>query len=273
MNSNEQVKPVDYFAAHPVFRYDEFVSVHSGPGGRSRLTSASVLKQHVAAGNLVHIRRGLYATLPRGAPPQGVTVDPYLLSTKLAEDAVVAHHAALQFHGKAYSIWRRFHYLTRARQRRFVFGDLEFVPVQVPAALRSLQHFGGGIVEHRHAGGLARVTTLERTLVDVLDAPETCGGWEEIWRSFEMVEYFDLDAVIDHTRKAQSALTAARVGFYVEQHREQLMVEEQHLQALAELRPAQPRYLDSQRESGKLITRWNLVVPERILSRTWAEVS
>jgi hypothetical protein len=32
-------------------------------------------------------------------------------------------------------------------------------------------------VEHRHAGGIARVTTLEeRALVDVLDAPEHGGG-------------------------------------------------------------------------------------------------
>ncbi len=273
MNSNKQVKPVDFFARHPVFRYDEFVSVHSGSGERSRLTSASVLKQHVSAGNLLHVRRGLYATVPRGLSPQHSTVDPYLLSTKLAEDAVVAYHAALQFHGKAYSVWRRFHYLTRARQRRFVLGDLEFVPVQAPVALRSLPSFGGGTVEHRHAGGLARVATLERTLVDVLDAPDSCGDWEEVWRSLEMVEYFDLDAVLDHTKKIGTALTAARVGFYLEQHREPLMVENRHLQALKELGPAQPRYLDSRRESGKLIAGWNLVVPERILSRTWAEVS
>lgn len=273
MSLNEQVKPTDFFAAHPVFRYDEFLSVHAISGGRSRLTSASVLKQHVAARNLLHVRRGLYATVPRGVPHLSVAIDPYLLSTKLADDAVVAYHAALQFHGKAYSVWRRFHYMTSARQRRFVFGDLEFVPVQVPLALRSLPGFGGGIVEHRHAGGLARVATLERTLVDVLDAPDSCGGWEEVWRSLEMVEYFDLDAVIDHTGKTGSALTAARVGFYLEQHREPLMAEDRHLQAIQELRPAQPRYLDNERESGKLIARWNLVVPERILSRTWAEAS
>lgn len=272
MSAIRQIKPTDFFTRHPVFRYDEFVGTHAEGGGRSRQTSASVLKQHVAAGRLLHLRRGLYASVPRGADPGSHAVDPYLVATQLAEDAVVAWHAALQFHGRAYSVWSRFHYTTRARQRRFVFRDLEFVPVQAPVALRDRADLGGGVAEHRHAGGIARVTTLERTLVDVLDAPERCGGWEEVWRSLEMIEYFDLDAVLSYTRLLGSALTAARVGFFLEQHRESLMVETQYLTALSKLAPAQPRYLDSRREPGKLVKDWNLVVPERVLSRSWAVV-
>lgn len=272
MSAHQQARPTDFFVRHPVFRYEEFVAAHAGRGSRSRQTSASVLKQHVAAGRLLHVRRGLYAAVPRGVDPASHAIDPYLLATKLADDAVVACHAALQFHGKAYSVWNRFHYLTRARQKRFAFHGLEFVPIQAPAALRARADLGGGVAEHRHAGGVARVASLERTLVDVLDAPERSGGWEEVWRSLEMVEYFDLDAVLAYTRLLGSALTAARVGFFLELHREPLMVEAHHLNALRELAPAQPRYLDSRREPGKLVKGWNLVVPERVLARSWAAV-
>lgn len=267
------MKPVDFFARHPVFRYGEFVVAHADSGKRSRQTSATVLKQHVAAGNLLHLRRGLYATVPRDLSLEKVQVDPYLLASKLAEDAVVAYHAALQFHGKAYSVWNRFHYLACARARVLSFRDMEFVPVQPPVALRNLSDLGGGTTEQRHAGDLVRVTTLERTLADVLDAPHRCGSWEEVWRSLEMVEFFDLEAVVDYARKLGSALTAARVGFFLEQHREPLMVEDRHLDAFRALAPTQPRYLDSKREPGKLVARWNLVVPQRILTRAWAEVS
>lgn len=272
MGVNQQVKPTEFFAQHPVFRYQEFVAVHSASGRRSRLTSASVLKQHVAAGNLLHVRRGLYATVSRGSSADTAQVDPYLLAAKLTDDAVVAYHAALQFHGKAYSVWRRFHSLTCSRLRRFSFRDIEFVPVQAPLAVRALPDMGGGVVERRHAGGLVRVTTLERTLVDVLDAPQRCGGWEEAWRSLAMVEFFDLDVVIEYADRLGSALTAARVGLFLEQHREQLMVEDSHLDALRKLAPAQPRYFDATRESGKLVGGWNLVVPRRVLSQAWAEV-
>jgi predicted transcriptional regulator of viral defense system len=273
MDTNQQMKPTDYFDRHPVFRFDDFAAAHAAGGRRSRQTTASVLKQHVAAGRLLHLRRGLYASVPRGADAERHPVDPYLLATQLAPDGVVAYHAALQFHGKTYSLWNRYHYLTRGRQRRFAYGDQEFVPVQAPAALRDLPDLGGGVVERPHAGGLVRVTTLERSLVDVLDAPERNGGWEEVWRSLEMVEFFDLDAVLAYTRALGSALTAARVGFFLEQHRDVLMVEDQHLQAFRALAPGQPRYLDARRESGKLVKDWNLVVPERVLNRSWAEVS
>lgn len=273
MGANEQVKPSEFFASHPVFRHDEFAAAHAGRGGRSRLTTASVLKQRTASGALLHLRRGLYATVPRGTDPRSHQVDPYLVATNLADDAFVAYHAGLQFHGKAHSVWNRVHFVTRARQRRFTFRELEFVPVHAPATIRDLPDLGGGIVEHRHAGGVARVATLERTLVDVLDAPERSGGWEEVWRSLEMIEFFDLDAVIAYTRLLGSALTAGRVGLFLDLHRDSLMVEPHHLGALRELAPTQPRYLDARRERGKLVAAWNLVVPERVLARSWMEVA
>ena len=265
-------KPTEFFARHPVFRYEDFAQTYSESGERSRHTPASVLKQHVAAGNLVHVRRGVYATVPRGVSAEDFQVDPYLLACKLTEDAVMAYHSALQFHGKVYSVWNRFQYLTRRRLRKFFFRGMEFVPVQVPAAVRLLDNFGGGVKVKPHAGGHVRVTTLERTLVDVLDSPDRCGGWEETWRSLEMVEFFDLEAVIDYAKNMDSALTAARVGFFLEQNRERLMVSDHHLDALRTLAPAQPRYFDARRESGKLVKGWNLIVPERVLDRSWEEV-
>jgi predicted transcriptional regulator of viral defense system len=195
------------------------------------------------------------------------------VATKLAPDAVVAYHAALEFWGKAYSVWRRLHYFTSGRLRGFRFRDLEFIPVQAPRAVREGADYMLGVVEQRHGGGVVRVTTLERTLVDVLASPANAGGWEEIWRSLEMVEFFDLDAVVTYALKLNSALTVARVGFFLEQHRDTLMVDDAHLEQLRLHRPRQPRYLDQSRESGTLIPAWNLVVPPRVMKRAWMEVS
>lgn len=265
------MRSVDFFDKHPVFTHGEFVSAHTSTG-RSPNTSNTLLRKHVAAGRLLRVRRGLYAVVPRGADSRSAPVDPYLVATALADDAVIAYHAALQFHGKVYSVSRRFHYLTCARARPHSFRGTDFVPVRVPRSLRDLSDLGGGVREHPHAGGTARVTTLERALVDVLDAPDKGAGWEEVWRSLELVEFFDLDAVIDYVGKLGSAIAAARVGFFLEQHRDALMVEDTHLDTLARLGPNEPRYFDPGRRPGKLATRWNLVVPEMLLSRTWEEV-
>jgi len=61
------MKPSAFFARHPVFRFDEFKAAHQAGGTRSPETTGSVLKQHVAAGNLINVRRGLYARVPDGA--------------------------------------------------------------------------------------------------------------------------------------------------------------------------------------------------------------
>lgn len=262
---------VDFFTGHPVFTHGEYLAARARNGGTDR-TANNLLNRHLASGRILRIRRGLYAAVPRSVTSEQVVVDPYLIATKLTDDATVAYHAALQFHGKTYSAWRRFHYLTRKRQKPFAFRGMEFVPVQAPTKQRSLPDLGGGITEVPHAGGLVRVTTFERTLVDVLDAPEHSGGWEEVWRSLDSVEFFDLDAVVEFATKLGTAMTVARVGFFLEQNRERLMVEDRHLDMLRTHAPKQPRYL-GKRESGKYIANWNLVVPDWILERHWEELS
>jgi len=266
--SAQNGKSLDFFAENPVFSHGDFLAALAARG-RTVATANNLLALHLASGRLLRVRRGLYAVRPPGVEPAGAEVNPYLIASKLRDDAVVAYHAALQFHGKAYSLWRKFYCLTKRRARPFTFQGQEFVTVQAPVKLRALPDFGGGIREIRHAGGLVRVTNLERTLVDVLDAPDKGGGWEEIWRSLEMVEFFDLDAVFAYVRSMGSAIVAARVGFFLDRHRETLMVEEERLEELRTLAPAQPRYFDPGREPGKLVSAWNLVVPERVLNRNW----
>ena len=257
--------------SRPVFTHDELVAEYLS-AGRSRRSADSLLRKHLATGRVVRVRRGIFLPVPRGSSADAVSFDPYLVATKLAPNAAVAYHAALQFHGKTYSQSRRFHFLTRERLRPTTFRGTEFVPVHLPTPFEGLADMGGGIIERRHAGGVARVTTLERALVDVLDSPDKGGGWEEIWRSLEMVEFFDLDAVIDHAERLGSAVACARVGFFLEQHREPLMVEERHLAALKAHAPKGPRYFDPKRTPGKLVSRWNLVVPAQVLERSWQEV-
>lgn len=261
-------KSLEFFSENPVFSHRDFLAAIAGRG-RTRATANNLLALHLASGRLLRVRRGLYAVRPPGVEPAAAEVDPYLIVSKLRDDAVVAYHAALQFHGKAYSLWRKFHGLTKMRARPFTFQGQEFVPVQSPVKLRAHPDFGGGVREIRHAGGLVRVTTLARTLVDVLDAADKGGGWEEIWRSLEMVDFFDLDAVFAFVKNLGSAVAAARVGFFLDQHREMLMVEEKRLDEIRSLAPAQPRYFDPGREPGKLVSAWNLIVPERVLNRSW----
>ena len=79
--------------------------------------------------------------------------------------------------------------------------------------------------------------------------------------------------MIEYTLLLQNATTAAKVGFFLEQHRESLMVEEKYLKPLRNACPKQPHYMDrNKRKAGRFMPGWNLIVPQEVFERTWAEV-
>ena len=267
------MKLEEFFQKRPVFTNKEFAAFLGAKDSRNVRTHESLLLYHTKTGRLLRVRRGLYAVAPIGVDLKTFPIDPFLLAAKMSEDAVLAYHTALEFHGKAYSVRNRFHYLTKLAPRALTFRTFNFQSVWFPKALRIKKKENAGVMMAERVGVEIRVTTLERTLVDVLDRPDLAGSWEEIWRSLESIEFFDLDRVVEYALLLENATTAAKVGFFLEQHKDTLMVEDRHLKALVGLRPRQPHYFDrSRKKTGRLVTGWNLVVPTEILERSWAEV-
>lgn len=258
----------DFFAAHPVFSTDDFDAYKKG---NSHWTRKNLLAHHCKQGRILLVRRGLYAVIPTGSDPDKFPVDPYLVAAKLADDAVLSHHTALEVFGKAHSTFERYFFQSVRRLRPTTFGAYHFECVLFPKALREKnnQYFATTLVER--SGVDIRVATLERTLVDLLDRPDLGGGWEELWRSLESVEYFDLDLVIEYVELLDKKTTAAKVGYYLQQHADQLMVEDHYLEPLRKLRPKQPHYLQ-RGKSGTLVSDWNLVVPKSLAERSWEEI-
>jgi predicted transcriptional regulator of viral defense system len=257
----------EFFQTHPVFTHEEYARSR---GSSSPRTVDSLLRKHAASGRIVRVRRGLY--VPQAPGVSADTVDPFLVATKAAPDAAVSHHAALQFHGRTYSLWNQVTFLTSHATRSFRYGAMEYVAVRPPDTVGLVSDMGGGVELVPSSGGKVRVCTCERAMVDVMHTPALGGGWEEIFRSLAMVEFFDLDALIDYALALDSAVTASRVGYFLSLHRERLFVQETHLTRLAAHAPRQARYFDTSRDTGRLIHPWNLIVPDQVLQERWEEV-
>ncbi len=262
-----------FFRKHPVFTGEELADHLSSLGQVGRRAQEALLAYHQKTGRVVRVRRGLYAVIPAGANADSYSIDPFIVAAKLTRDAVLSHHTALEFHGRAYSVYAHFTYSASRPLGRLQFRSHVFRGTKFPKALRRAGKESFGVTTTERSGIELRVTSLERTLVDVLNRPNLSGSWEEIWRSLESVEFFDLDKVAKYALLLGNATTGAKVGFFLEQHREPLMVEDHHLKALHDLRPRQPHYLDrAKRTSGRLVAEWNLVVPREVLERAWGEV-
>ncbi len=267
------MKHETFFRKHPVFTGEEFNDHLTRLGKTGPRTRESLLNYHRTTGHVILIRRGVYAVIPIGADPESYPVDPVLVAAKLTADAVLSYHTALEVHGYAYSIREHLTYSSARPVSPVTFRSHVFRGVSFPQQLCRRKKVDFGVTTVDRVGLAVRVTSLERTLVDVLDRPALSGSWEEIWRSLEAIEFFDLDKVVQYALLLGNATTIAKVGFYLEQHREALLVEESQLRPLRDHRPRQPHYMDSSnRRSGKVVADWNLVVPVDLLDRTWGEV-
>lgn len=262
-----------FLAGHPVFKVGEAALFLNAAGTHGGQLVNLLLAYHVRVGHIMRVRRGLYVTVPPGLSPSNYSPDPFLLAAKMSDDAILAYHTALEFHGRAYSTRKDITYATGKALRSSKIGPYRFRPVPFPKPLRMKGKEDYGVTKDERAGLTVRVTTLERTFVDVLDRPNLSGSWEEIWRSLESIEFFDLSKVVEYALLLDNATTAAKVGYFLEQHRDALMVKESHLEPLCNMKPRRPHYLErSKRHSGRLVQRWNLVVPESVINRSWAEI-
>ncbi len=264
----------EFFESHPVFTLDEFTEFFEDNGSGNEWTKKSTLAYYKKNGRIIGIKRGLYAVVPLGADPEKHMPDPFLLTGRMADGAVLSHHTALDFYGSSYSVFNRFIYLCSSTMHTFRWRGMEFRAAPIPQAIRGKKTEGFGVRQEDRRGQVVRVTGLERTLVDVFNRPDLGGGWEEIWRSLDTVAYFDLDEVVKYALLLDNSTTIAKVGFYLERNRERLMVQDSQLSRLRKHGPASPRRMErSGTKPGKFVSAWNLVVPEHVYERTWEEMS
>jgi len=97
----------------------------------------------------------------------------------MAEDAVIAYGSALDVYGKLHTIQNRVIYLTKKRvMSSFDFQEIKYQAVAIPLTLAAIDRETFGVKAVDRFGQQVLVTTLERTLVDILDRPYLRGSWE-----------------------------------------------------------------------------------------------
>jgi predicted transcriptional regulator of viral defense system len=265
----------EFFFLHKAFTFKEleFVLSNNKDSSTQSSTLYNLITYHQNQGHILRIRRGLYYSVPKGMDPTRCPVDAFLVASKMADDAVIAYGSALDLHGKLHSIQSRMIYLTKKRvMASFDFRDIKYQAVAIPSALKAAGQGTFGVQSIDRLGQPVFVTSLERTLVDVLDRPYLCGSWEEIWLSLESIEYLDMDQVLKYALLLANSTTIAKLGFFLETHREPLMVPKHYFEELRKHCPAKPHYMDrNQNQPQKMIAKWNLVVPISLINRSWEE--
>lgn len=263
-----------FFGQYPVFTHEEFKQYAISQGTPNTNTQKEILAYHLKKRNIIRIRRGLFASIPISSrdTAESFTIDPYLIAGRITSDAILGYHTAFDFYGVPYSVFHQLTFMSQQKIRPFTFQQTKFICLSFPKALIKKNKMATEVMTLDREGLNIKVTSLERTIVDALDRPDYAGGWEEIWRSAEHIPILNYDQTIKYALLLDNATTIAKLGFFLEQHKEQFKVDENTLNLLEAKKPNGIHYLErTKRESGKFIQRWNLIVPNKIIERTWEE--
>ncbi len=246
------------------------------------------------------IRKGLYVKDDLlSAPPDWLM---YAIASKIAPDAVLGMQAALWFH-LGHPPPRKLHVFTMSAGEEFVLKQLpgtRVLPVESRRAPGS-DEFAVDPIDRirmeRHLGCPVpiRVTVLERTLVDILDglrrrprasrvtdlrsvqdatrgSIEASDSLDEPSALEEFLQCWDelsrLDGPLDFSHikerlEDRPLSTRAKVGFFLSLFQTRLGITDADLNTLLRLPQAPHDWFNG--VSGKLIRRWNLVVPDQLL--------
>ena len=261
-----------FFLKNPIFRYEDFATWKMKRGTSNPLSITSAIQHYLKTGRLLRLRRGVFAVIPPGETHDNVVIDPYLLSAKTAKDSILAYHSALDLYGLSYSAFEQFTFLTHQKIKPFEFREQWFQPVSIPTVLekKGVETFATQTIDR--LGMDIKITSVERTYVDILDRVELCGGWEEVCRSIDNIVVLDIDIVIEYCLMLGNATLAAKVGYFLEQRTGAFTVPFEKLSKLEQVKPRAPQYImDRHREKSHLVSKWNLMIPISILNKTWEE--
>ena len=255
------MKPERFLATHSLFTRAELAASLQG---RATATVGSHLGRWRRQGRIARVKRGLFVRRDPSAAANGLTPDLIAIASRMAPDAAVAYHTALEVHGYAQSVFERLTFVTWTKTKPISFQGRRFVPVGPRAPLLA-DNRGERWIERAERSGIEiRVTCLERTVADVLDRPGLAGGVAEVWRSLLSLPALDPGLLEEYVTTLRSRSLAAKVGFFLESRRQELVVPEALLDRLRASAPRGPVYMDRRRK-GRLVSRWGLMVPIELL--------
>jgi hypothetical protein len=224
------------------------------------------LRYHVSTGRLKQVARGVYARVPTGADPGKFLPDAYLVARALRPDAVFSHHSALELLGAAHSEWNVVTLLTTRRRDALQLDGQSIEFLAPPAVLLRSGRQGLGVRGLDRLGETLRVTGHERTLLDGFRDPAHVGGPAELVESAAGFPLLDLDLLIRLLEAYGEKRLYAATGWFLERYQRTFSVPDDFARQLEEKRPRSPQYLLRGQRGGRLAKRWNLIVPEALLS-------
>ena len=223
----------------------------------NRRTAQSILESYKKKGLIECVRRDLYVAI--SLETKQPVPNRYVIASHAAPGAYVCCHSAFEYHGLANQVYYEVYVAAKSRFREFEHRGITYRHLPSP--------FDIGI-EIKIDG--ARVTDLERTVVDGINDYEKSGGLEELLRCIGMIAYLDPNKLAKYLHNYNKTIIYQKAGYILEHFKDALKLPDSFFDDCRSKTPKSKRYLYSglQREPHIISKRWALYVPEDLSALT-----
>lgn len=237
-----------YLERTPVFTIKDFREKFPS------ITGYNLLRRAVASNKVFHIVRGLYAS--NTGRYTDINHDRFEIAARLAPDAVIAYHSALELYGVAHSLTNRVQYYSLEKKKVVTFQSNTYKRYPPPNGhdlLTQTVNVSDYIAVH--------ITTKEQTLLDCIARLGRGGGAEEVLRSVTGFPYIDVESVKAIAAVMPSSVIA-RIGWLLEQKKGAWDVSEEDLNFLENLLTGTAyRFVSRANKDNGWSKRWKLLLP------------
>jgi predicted transcriptional regulator of viral defense system len=209
-------------------------------------------------GRVLQLTKGVYSGALAAVP-----LNRYSVPSALREDAVLALHSALEWHGVANQVFQTVYYFSAFPRRDIQVDDRTYHRV---APLRALHNERHKLFQVQLGPDQVLATSRERSFVDCLVFLDYSGGVEELDKCLAMFPSFSFAAALEYLKLLRKPWLYSRLGFLLDRHADKLFFRGDPRDQFLRRLPKGVAYLGSKHPGNRWVPTWRLMVPEALTS-------
>lgn len=216
-------------------------------------TAKSLLSTGVKNGTICRVKMNLYAVTDMAT--LRCAANKYEIASHISEDACVAYHSAMEYHGHGHQLFNEVSVMTSYSFRPFEFEGITYIRRQ------------GKIKEGVMVplmNSMVRVTDLERTVVDCIDRIKYAGGIEELLNNLSAITYIDETKLLDYLEAYQKASLYQKTGYLLSMFKKQMRLSAGFFRQCKVHIGKSTRYLTDSTDDSYYDAEWRLCVPKEM---------
>ncbi len=240
----------DFYQTLALFRTQDVLANFSSVRGMQ-----AKLKSLIDAGRIAKIKNGLYATVN---PLTGdIFANRFEIASALFENACVAYHSALEFHGLGNQMFSEVQVFTEKRNVPFEYDGLEYKFF--------LYTSKSGIMRLEQNANIV-VTDLERTIIDCIDRIDLAGGLEELVTALNGITRLNEQALISYIREYDKKFIYKKAGFLLSLLKKDLLTQSFFDICKQNCSVKLEDISENKKMPRKTDKYWGLIYPEKLLN-------